>query len=142
MSEIDTMDRPVLLKRAAELGLTIASSTRTDIIRAKIKQTLGEPLAEDKIDEEVKADLMPAMNKKEAVDPAMKPVTLTIEESDATNSPVVVTLNGRNYVMQRGMEVTVPQAVVEILDHATIGKVDRKTGEVREIRRFPYHVSR
>lgn len=73
---------------------------------------------------------------------------ITIEEGHENHDApdVFVGVNGRSYLIQRGMRVEVPKEVLEVLDHAVIDKhipVKDQQGmpngtETRASRRFPY----
>jgi len=49
---------------------------------------------------------------------AEKRVNIIIAEDDKDTQPVQVGVNGRMYIIRRGVKVSVPSSVVEILEHA------------------------
>ena len=117
------------LKEQAEiLGVAFPNNIKEETLRKKIQEKLGEP--EDE----------PAL-----AHPTVKSngerVTIIINESETDKQPVTVGVNGRNYVMQRGKPVSVPMAVVEILNHAVKQVWDAEMKGYSKVMRYPYSVA-
>ena len=71
---------------------------------------------------------------------------IVLEEVDAIpQGGQFFQLNGVPYLLQAGVEVEVPQGIIEILDHAVESKpiIDQKSRQVvgyRDRHRFPYRI--
>jgi len=94
---------------------------------------------------------MPAMTTEKPKTEAVglpKCIKIIVNESD--NIPptgLPVSLNGKAYIIRPGVEVCVPEGVIEILDHAvesvpTVDPLSRRLGVWRERPRFPYRIVR
>lgn len=125
MSELNTMSFEELKAQAQVLGLNFAHNISEEKLREKLKIEIGE------VDE---APAAPVESK------ASDKVRIIIEESETDELPVPVGLNGVIYAIQRGKEVSVPQGVVDILNHAVMKKYNPKTMEHRSVLRYPFRI--
>ena len=135
MSKVNAMSLSELKEQAVVLGIAHAANIGEETLRNKILEALGEPV------EAAAPVAKPAEPKSstEAKDPNLKRVTIIIQESEQDGQPVVVGFNGKQFAMKRGQEVTVPQAVLNILDDARIVKYDSEM-KARKVLRFPYQI--
>lgn len=69
-------------------------------------------------------------------------VTIIVQASEKDKLPATVGVNGRNYVMQRGKEVSVPLSVVEVLKNAKQEIFDPETLASHEALTYPFQVVR
>jgi hypothetical protein len=75
-----------------------------------------------------------------------KRVTIVIDENDGEEgrSDVFLAVNGKTFLMQRGVNVTVPEYVVHALKNCitTTMRQDPRTDEItyKDVPRFPFHV--
>lgn len=110
MDDIQTATKNDLLAYARDvLGLSTVNPTmRVDDIRAEIKLALGEatPPTES-----------PIPDKNHPGNKSTWPVII-ISPSDTDNRDVQVAVNGKQYLIQRGVEVPVPPSVLEVLKNA------------------------
>lgn len=66
-------------------------------------------------------------------------VSIIIAEDDKDTQPVQVGVNGRMYLIKRGVQVSVPSPVVEVLKHAV--KTVYPSGELgkpRDVLQYPF----
>ena len=77
-----------------------------------------------------------------------KTIRIILEENDdIPPTGLFLGLNGKGFMIQAGMEVDIPLALIEILDHAitSLPQVHQQTRRVigyRQRMRFPYRVIR
>lgn len=134
MSEfnVDTAGREELDAAAADLGVTYPANAKDDTLRKAIKAKLGEAPAPD--DAKATRDSAPGESKK------ARRFKIIVATHDQDKQPVQVGVNGRNYVIQRGKEVTVPESVVEVLRNAVQHQFDPKTMEETKVMAYPFQV--
>lgn len=68
-------------------------------------------------------------------------VEIIIAEDDTDTQPVQVGVNGRMYVIKRGIKVSVPPSVVEVLKHAI--KTVYPSGNLqkpRDVLQYPFQI--
>lgn len=68
-------------------------------------------------------------------------INIVLSEDDKDTQPVQVGVNGRMYVIKRGVRVSVPKAVVEVLQHAV--KTVYPSGDLnspREVLQYPFQI--
>jgi len=68
-----------------------------------------------------------------------KRINIIISEDDKDAQPVQVGVNGRMFVIKRGIKVAVPVSVVEVLEHAI--KTVYPTGDLsnpRDVLQYPF----
>lgn len=76
-------------------------------------------VTEEEITAETVAAETVAKVEESPMDPMMEPVTITLfKDNDKYNSDVFVAVNGNNYQIQRGVPVTVPRYVAEVINQA------------------------
>lgn len=124
---LDSLSREELKEQAELLGLDVSGKESTDTLKRRIASKLGEP-----VDEPELAHASVATDEER--------ITIILNESEADKQPVVVGVNGRNYVMQRGKPVSVPKSVLEVLNHAYRTVWDGTMSEYNEVMRYPYRV--
>lgn len=107
-----------LLDYAETLGLEVPEDVRGSFakIQAFVRQATGE--------EVVAKETASLVEEK----PLRK--TIIIQPSDTDNQPVFVGLNGKGFAIPRGIEVTVPIGVIDILSSA-VKRVPVKDGTNR-----------
>lgn len=134
MSEfnVDTAGREELEAAAADLGVKFQANTKDDTLRKNIKEKLGEAPAPD--DAKRTDQAAPGEAKK------AKRFRIIVATHDQDKQPVQVGVNGRNYVIERGKEVTVPASVVEVLRNAVQHQYDPKTMEETRVMAYPFQV--
>jgi len=130
---VDTADRAELEAAAADLGVKYRADVKDDTLRAKIKEQLGEAA--------------PAPDNAKTPDQAApgesakaKRFKIIVATHDQDKQPVQVGVNGRNYVIERGKEVTVPESVVEVLRNAIQHQYDPKTMQETKVTAYPFQV--
>lgn len=124
---LEQLDREALKEQAELLGVKFDSKTADKTLRNKIQAKLGEPVEE--------VELSHASVKKDE-----SRITIILNESDIDKQPVVVGLNGRNFVMKRGKPVAVPAEVIEILNNAKKVVWNMDMNEHHSVMRYPYQV--
>lgn len=124
---IEEMSIDELKEYADMLNVSYAANIGKETLLAKVKTVLGEP-------EEEAEPAHPSVAKDD------ERVTIIIGTSESDKQPVPVSVNGRNYVMQRGKEVSVPPCVLEVLDHAVKQVWDSEMKEYSKVKRYPYQV--
>ncbi|MGS2743605.1 hypothetical protein ACU6TU_08410 [Halomonas sp. LS-001] len=125
---VSTMERPELEQTANDLGIKFAHNITDDTLRKKIAEQLGEAPP-------------PAITAPPA-DTKRKRFEITIHQDSNDKQPVQVGVNGRMYVMKRGVKVTVPDTVVHVLENATRFEYDPRTMQRSEITAYPFTVHR
>ncbi|MCA9367296.1 hypothetical protein KC887_03490 [Candidatus Kaiserbacteria bacterium] len=128
MTDLKKLSRTDLEEQAELLTIAFTANDTDATLRKKIATALGE------ISEEAPALSHPSVAKDE------KRVTIIVNKSETDKQPVVVGVNGKNYVMKRGEPVSVPLAVVEILNNATKLAWDSEMTEYAEVPRYPYQL--
>lgn len=125
MSELNTMNLTELKEQADVLEIKYASNIGEAALRAKIADVLGESSVED--------------DEYEIVGPEnSKTIVIAIDGKD--KQPVFVGVNGRVFRMKRGVEVTVPQTVIEALTNAVQVLRDPETGEDQRVMSYPFSI--
>lgn len=117
-----------LTEQAEALGIEVDSKMSAATLQKKINTALGEI---DDVEPEFSHPTVSADEKR---------VTIICAESEIDKRPVVVGINGRNYVMQRGKPVSVPLSVIEVLNHATRKVWNDKMDDFSTVPRYPYQV--
>jgi len=123
---LDAMDLAELKEQARVLDISLKGNPGEDTLREKIRAVLGEGPSQP-----ATAPAAPAgedMNK------------IIIAESEQDTQPVQVAVNGRTYLIVRGEEVSVPDSVIEVLNHAKQMVYDPKTMQGREVLAYPYQI--
>lgn len=69
-----------------------------------------------------------------------KRITIEIAENENDTQKVPVGVNGRIYLIQRGVPVSVPESVVEVLNNATVHKWDSEMKKRTSVPSYPYRV--
>lgn len=128
--DIDQMTREELDELAETLNIKSNGTMKDETVRQKIRDQLGEPSE-------------PAENGHAVVEslPADEKLTIVLNDSETDKWPVQVYLNGRSYIMQRNRPVTVPKAVVEILNHAVKTVWDSEMKSYTKVQRYPYRLA-
>lgn len=139
MSDINlnAMDRNELVEQAELLGVEFSGRESADSIRGKLADALGIDLGDAAVPTK-KASTRKAAEPKGKKEKRYK---LTIATSESDDKPVPVTINGYTYTIPRGVEVEVPEAVIEVLKNAVGQKLDPKTKEWREVLSYPFSAS-
>ncbi|QJQ93916.1 MULTISPECIES: hypothetical protein [Halomonadaceae] len=134
MSELNTaeMTREQLEATANDLGVKFQANTGDDTLRGRINEALGNPEPGP-----TKPDQEPA---KPAAKAKAKQYKIIVSTHDQDKQPVQVGVNGRMYVIERGKEVTVPAAVVEVLRNAVQDIYDPKTMKKSHVSSYPFQV--
>ena len=96
------------------------------------KETAAAQAVENAVETVEKTEAM-AEAKAEAKDDGMVTIHL-FKDDDRYAAPVFVGVNGDSYLIQRGIDVKVPKAVAEVLEHS-IKQDARRLGRVRPCRR-------
>jgi hypothetical protein len=122
------MSKSELAEQAEALGIEFDSKMSAAALQKKINAALGEI---DDVEPEVVNAKTFAKEER---------ITIICAESEMDKRPVVVGVNGRNFVMQRGKPVSVPLSVIEVLNHATKTVWDDKMTEYSKVPRYPYQV--
>lgn len=154
---LDTATRSELVEYAVDtLGLTLDSKANKETIRNAINDVLGDgaPTIQEAEGEPVTTKIIISSSEEETnstgdVPPAKgarlaeeERTTIIIAASDKDKLPVVVGVNGRNYVIQRGKEADVPTSVVEVLKNAKQTIFDAESLETHEALAYPFQVVR
>lgn len=124
---IESMDLDELKEMAKTLDVGHASNIGADKLRTKIQEKLGEPMEEPELSH-------PSVENDE------DRITIIVNKSETDKQPVQVFLNGKSFIMKRGMEVAVPKGVIEILNNAKKLVWDGDMKEYNEVNRYPYTV--
>jgi hypothetical protein len=131
MSEINVseMSREDLETTAADLGIEFRSNITDAKLAERIRTHLGEPTPEitEGPDLTTKGEIK---------------YEISIAQDSQDKQPVPVSVNGYNYVIKRGQKVTVPAAVVEVLDHAVQYVYDPSNMERQEVHAYPFQIHR
>lgn len=127
---LESMERSELMEQAQLLGLSVESKISTPNLLKKIKMALGEPVEEP----DVAHESVKSLKQDERV-------TIIVAESETDKQPVVVGVNGRNYVMKRGEPVSVPLSVIEVLNNATKKVWDAKFETYKTVPFYPYRLA-
>ncbi|MBH8578791.1 hypothetical protein [Bisbaumannia pacifica] len=147
MSEqnIDSADRQTLEAMANDLGVQFKANIGDDSLRARIKQQLGQPA--DNEGGAAAGSAGPTPDNAASTDQAApgeskrtKRFKIIVATHDQDKQPVQVGVNGRNYVIERGKEVAVPESVVEVLRNAVQAQYDPKTMEETKVMAYPFQV--
>lgn len=109
------------------LGVTYAANIGEEKLRAKIQSALGEAVEEPEVSHS-------------SVSSDEERITIIVGESETDKQPVQVAVNGRNYIMKRGKEVSVPKSVIEVLNHAVKQTWDSEMKGYSSVMRYPYQV--
>lgn len=125
--KLENLSREELIEQADLIGVTYANNIGDDKLRQKIQTALGVAVDE------------PELSHK-SLEKTEDRITIVINESETDMQPVVVGLNGKNFVMKRGKEVSVPLGVVEILNHAVRLAWDSKMEQYSRVMCYPYQV--
>lgn len=67
-----------------------------------------------------------------------KKVKINIAKTESDKYPVQVGLNGYQVAIPRGVDVEVPEGIVEVLEHAVETHFDADMGEPRDVLRYPF----
>ena len=124
---LEELSREELKEQAELLGVKFDSKMADKTLRGKIQAKLGEPVDE------------PELSHKSVENDETR-VTIILNESDIDKQPVVVGVNGKNYVMQRGKPVAVPLAVIEVLNNAKKVVWNMAMDEHHSVMRYPYQM--
>ena len=124
---LEELSREELKEQAELLGVKFDSKMADKTLRSKIQAKLGEPVDE------------PELSHK-SVESDETRVTIILNESDTDKQPVVVGVNGKNYVMKRGKPVAVPLAVIEVLNNAKKVVWNMAMDEHHSVMRYPYQM--
>lgn len=122
------LNREQLEEQADLLGIKVTANTKDATLIKKIELALGET-------DEEEVELSHPTVKEDS-----DRITIIVAESRDTKQPAVVGVNGRNYVMQRGKPVSVPKAVVDILNNAVQRVWDDKMASYTDVPRYPYQL--
>lgn len=125
--DINSLSRDELKEQAELLGVDVSGKESTDILRRKVQVKLGEPVEEPEISH-------PSVANDE------ERITIILNESESDKQPVVVGINGKNYVMKRGIPVDVPKSVLEVLNNARRLVWDGQMSQYNSVMRYPYRV--
>ncbi len=71
---------------------------------------------------------------------AAKEVTITIPKEKGASDDVFVGLNGKSWLIKRGVPVTVPEEVLEPLRLAVSFEYDQKTMTASEVPSYPFSI--
>lgn len=126
MSELSQMNIEELKAQADIFGVEYANNIGIETLRKKLAAVMGDEETTPTALEKAKPDH----------------VTIIIARNATDKQPVFVGLNGRNYRMKRGEEVTVPRGIAEILSNAIQIIRDPDTGKDHEVEAYPFHVVR
>lgn len=127
MSKIEELSREELIEQADLIGVSYAANIGIEKLRIKIQEALGEATEEPEL-----AHATVAKDEDR--------ITIIIGESETDKQPVVVAINGRNYIMHRGKEVAVPASVIEALNHAVKLTWNSTMEEYSKVMRYPYQI--
>lgn len=129
MSEINVnqMGREELEATAADLGIEYRANISDEKLAERIRVHLGEPAPEVP-----KGETLAKKKSKE------KRYRIVIATDSQDKQPVRVGVNGHSYTIRRGEEVTVPESVVEVLNHAVQYVYDPQTMARQEVLSYPY----
>ena len=97
-----------------------ATEGRKKDTMATKKETTAADAVENAVETVEKTEAMAeakAEEKAEAKDDGMVTIHL-FKDDDRYSAPVFVGVNGDSYLIQRGMDVKVPKAVAEVLEHS------------------------
>lgn len=125
---IEEMGIEELKEYAGMLGVSYAANIGREKLIIKIQEALGEPAAEE-----------PELSHSSVAKDENR-ITIVVGESETDKQPVVVAVNGRNYVMQRGKEVSVPPSVIEVLNNAKKTVWNSEMTNYSRVLRYPYQV--
>lgn len=105
------MESPATEGRKKDTMATKKETTAADAVENAVETVeKTEAMAEAKAEEK-------AEEKAEAKDDGMVTIHL-FKDDDRYSAPVFVGVNGDSYLIQRGMDVKVPKAVAEVLEHS------------------------
>lgn len=124
---IESMSLEELKDLADTLGETYASNIGEETLRKKLQAKLGEPVEEPE-------QVIPSAVEGE------ERIAITIHKSPTDKQPVPVGVNGKTWLIKRGVKVEVPKSVIEILNNAVCLAWDSDMEEYSEVRRYPYTV--
>lgn len=127
----DTADRAELEQAASDLGVKFQSNTSDDKLRSRINEHLGSPTPDEA---KSSGQAAPGESKK------AKRYRLIVATNEQDKQPVQIGVNGRNYVIERGKEVVVPESVVEVLRNAVQHQYDPHTMEEIKVMAYPFQV--
>ena len=129
MSEqnLSAMSRDELEQTAADLGVNYPHNISDDKLRTKIAEHLGEPAA-----------TAPTATEGSSA----KRFEIIVQTDSRDKQPVQVGVNGRMYVIKRGVKVIVPAAVVEVLNHAVRYEYDPADMQRTEVLAYPFQIAR
>lgn len=126
--DINDLTREELKEQAELLGISFSEKERTEVLKQKIKVALGD--VDDR--EEVFAHKATARDEER--------ISIVLNESDTDKQPVQVGVNGRLFVIKRGVKVSVPMSVIEVLNNAQRLVWDGQMKEYNRVMRYPYRV--
>lgn len=131
--ELKAMNHEHLLEQADILEIDGAQEMSTEDLRNALTEKL-----DDKSTSNARKKA-PAKAKSSTKKDDSETVTVVVEESEYDRQPAYVGLNGKSYRLQRGIEVTVPRGVAQILLTAK-QKVRNSDGTDREVPTYPTRV--
>lgn len=128
MSEVNlyNLSTEELRNQARILGVSLKGNPSDDTVRGKIREALGEEKKEPE----------PTKKNRDGW------ITIIIAEDESDQQPAFVGVNGKAYYIRRGEPVAVPEAVVEVLEHAMQVKTNPKTGEQKRVPTYPFSIVR
>lgn len=124
---LEALNREELKEQAELLGVKFDSKASDKALRNKISAKLGEPVDEPELSHS-------------SVATSDEKITIVMAESERDKQPVVVAVNGRNYIMNRGKPVSVPPSVIEVLNHAVKTVWDEEMKQSHQVMRYPYQI--
>jgi hypothetical protein len=133
--DIKALSGEELRTQAKVLEISLKGNPGDQLIQERMIEALG--LSNNENDENKSASVNVS---KKSDSSKSKMVTIVIATKEDDDQPVPVGLNGKNYRMVRGEEVTVPAGVVDILNNAKQMIRDRKTGKDREVLSYPFQI--
>lgn len=131
---LEDLSRTDLEEQAKLLDVKFTAATSDETLRNRIAEKLGEPV-------QAPVDVRPKGKKdKDKEEDHGQRISIILSESESDRRPVVVGVNGKNYVMKRGVPVSVPMAVIEVLNNACNEVFDSEMKVSQQVMRFPYRV--
>jgi len=137
---------------AAGLDVEVSADEKPASIRTKLATTLGFADIHEKVEVQDTKSMFQSVPKLAPAFPDdpekeaerdkedLKPITIIIPSSEDDKQPVPVIVNGRQWVIQRDMEATIPMYVYKALTSAKKGIVHPETREVRYTPHYPIQV--
>ncbi|KJY84829.1 hypothetical protein TW81_02215 [Vibrio galatheae] len=134
---IASLERDEIKAKLNELAVEYKDKAGTDVLRKKLADALGEPMGESIVNPDEVASQGADNN---------ETVVIQIASTERDKHPVRVGLNGKMYHIERDKEVSIPKALLEILDnaietnYANEGTEEKPKLVARDSKRFVYSV--